>query len=132
MTTTPDHAVVTTTTATEAAARTLAARAVEERLAACAQIYPISSVYRWEGAIAQDREWRVDFKTRGDLVERLSAFLTEHHDYETPEVIAVPVVAGSAGYLDWVTRETRPDRSGPAPVSPRPASTPVQEIRPTA
>ncbi|MGW1073233.1 divalent-cation tolerance protein CutA [Streptomyces sp. NPDC002537] len=103
----PDHAVVTTTTDAEEAARTLAAELIDERLAACAQVYPISSVYRWEGKVEQAQEWRVDFKTRGDLVNQLAARIGELHAYETPEIIAVPVVAGSAAYLSWVTDETR-------------------------
>ncbi|GGZ41919.1 divalent cation tolerance protein [Streptomyces inusitatus] len=102
-----DLALVTTTTATEPQARALADAAITERLAACAQIHPISSVYRWEGKIQHDQEWRIDFKTRGSLVRSLTDFILDHHDYDTPEVIAVPVTGGSAAYLEWVAAETR-------------------------
>lgn len=111
---TPDVVVVTTTHDTEDKARALAAAAVRERLAACAQIHPVRSVYRWDGEVRESPEWRVDLKTRADLVTRLGAHLAEHHDYETPEIIAVPVVAGSADYLAWVVAET----VGTAPGSP--------------
>ncbi|WP_433543995.1 divalent-cation tolerance protein CutA (plasmid) [Streptomyces sp. CA-294286] len=100
------YAVVTTTTDDEGKAHTLAARAVDERLAACAQVYPVASVYRWEGAVERAQEWRIDFKTRGELVAALAACLGEWHDYDTPEVVAVPVVAGSTAYLDWVSAQT--------------------------
>ncbi|GHF38562.1 divalent-cation tolerance protein CutA [Streptomyces morookaense] len=103
----PAYAVVTTTADAEAKARFLAAEVIGDRLAACAQVYPVSSVYRWEGKVEQAQEWRVDFKTRGELVERLAERIGELHDYDTPEIIAVPVVAGSAGYLAWVGDETR-------------------------
>ncbi len=101
-----DLAVVTTTHDEEAKARELATAAVRERLAACAQVYPISSVYWWDGEVQSTAEWRIDFKTRADLSTRLAAFITEHHSYDTPEVITVPVVTGSTAYLDWVNAET--------------------------
>ncbi|MEV4560503.1 divalent-cation tolerance protein CutA [Kitasatospora sp. NPDC049285] len=98
--------VVTTTHDAEDKARALAAAVVGERLAACAQVYPIRSVYRWEGEVQDAAEWRTDFKTRADLGDRLTAYIRAHHDYDTPEVIAVPVVAGSDAYLGWVAAET--------------------------
>ncbi|MQS13049.1 divalent-cation tolerance protein CutA [Streptomyces kaniharaensis] len=98
--------VVTTTHETEDRARDLASAAVRDRLAACAQVYPVRSVYWWEGEVQDAEEWRIDLKTRAELADRLGAFLTERHPYETPEVVAVPVVAGSPGYLAWVTAET--------------------------
>ncbi|MEV8094733.1 divalent-cation tolerance protein CutA [Kitasatospora sp. NPDC085879] len=103
-----DVLVVTTTHDAEEKARVLAALVVRERLAACAQVYPIGSVYWWDGEVQSAPEWRIDFKTRADLADRLTAFLRAHHDYETPEVVAVPVVAGSDAYLDWVAAETAP------------------------
>ncbi|MFF0739612.1 divalent-cation tolerance protein CutA [Streptomyces sp. NPDC004111] len=109
MTTTPAYAVLTTTTDTEEKAGALADAVVGERLAACAQICPVSSVYRWEGAVVRGQEWRVDFKTRGDLVARLAARVGELHDYDTPEVVVVPVTDGSAAYLEWVSAETAGD-----------------------
>lgn len=105
--TTYEHAMVTTTYDAEDKARALAADAINERLAACAQVYPIASVYRWEGKVEHEQEWRVDFKTRADLVDGLTARIKERHDYDTPEVIAVPIVSGSADYLTWITDETQ-------------------------
>ncbi|MEW1908340.1 divalent-cation tolerance protein CutA [Kitasatospora sp. NPDC085895] len=104
--TTRDVLVVTTTHDAQEKARALAELVVRERLAACAQVYPIDSVYRWEGEVRSEPEWRIDFKTTAGVVDRLTAFLREHHGYETPEVVAVPVVAGSEAYLAWVAAET--------------------------
>ncbi|MDO0928016.1 divalent-cation tolerance protein CutA [Streptomyces sp. TG1A-8] len=104
--TTCEYAVVTTTHDAEDKAHALAAAVIEGRLAACAQIYPVTSVYRWRGRVAGGREWRVDFKTRGDLVAELTALIRERHDYDTPEIVAVPVLSGSPEYLTWITDET--------------------------
>jgi periplasmic divalent cation tolerance protein len=104
-----DHVVVTTTTDREERARTLASDAVAAGLAACAQVVgPITSVYRWQGEVRTDLEWRVELKTAADRVAALTEHLAAHHDYELPEIIATPITGGSAAYLDWVVRETRP------------------------
>ncbi|TWF82835.1 divalent-cation tolerance protein CutA [Kitasatospora viridis] len=106
MTTNADLVVVTTTHEDEPKARALARQVVEARLAACAQVYPVRSVYWWEGEVQEAGEWRIDFKTRADLAGPLTGFIGERHGYEVPEVIAVPVVAGAPGYLEWVREET--------------------------
>jgi periplasmic divalent cation tolerance protein len=103
---TPDFLVVTTTHESEAAARELAASVVRARLAACAQVYPIQSIYWWDGAVQDSPEYRVDFKTRADLSPQLTAFISTHHTYDTPEIIATPVATGSPAYLTWLTDET--------------------------
>ena len=109
----PDHVIVTTTTDSVQAARSLASRAVEARLGACAQIVgPITSVYRWEGEIHTDPEWRVEVKTAADRVEALVGLLKEHHGYDVPEIIATPIEGGSAEYLTWLVSETRGTRAG--------------------
>lgn len=100
---------VLTTTGSEAAAQALARGAVAARLAACAQIDgPVTSVYRWEGEVRADREWRVLFKTAAARYPELEEHLREVHDYDVPEVIASPVVRGSAAYTEWVAAETAP------------------------
>ncbi|RAJ41809.1 uncharacterized protein involved in tolerance to divalent cations [Kitasatospora sp. SolWspMP-SS2h] len=103
------YLVVTTTHEDEAAARALAATLVRERLAACAQLHPVRSVYRWDGEVRDAPEWRVDLKTRAALADRLVTRIGELHSYDTPEVIAVPVTAGSPAYLAWLDTETTPE-----------------------
>lgn len=98
---------VLTTTDSEEKARALAAGAVRERVAACAQISaPVLSVYRWDGAVQTDPEWQVLFKTSAARYDTLEAYLREAHDYDVPEIIATPVVRGGADYLAWVAEET--------------------------
>ncbi|WP_123517142.1 divalent-cation tolerance protein CutA [Streptomyces sp. 2132.2] len=90
--------------AEEAAA--LARTAVEERLAACAQVTgPVTSVYRWQEALETSQEWQVLFKTTEAVYPALEARLTAGHPYDTPEIIATPVVRGSERYLAWVAAE---------------------------
>ncbi|MFP5069468.1 divalent-cation tolerance protein CutA [Pseudonocardia nantongensis] len=103
-----EHVVVLTTTDSERAAADLAAAAVDARLAACAQVVgPLTSVFRWEGAVRTEPEWRVELKTAADRVEALTAHLRERHSYDVPEIIATPIAGGSADYLAWLTDETR-------------------------
>ncbi|GHA92350.1 MULTISPECIES: divalent-cation tolerance protein CutA [Streptomyces] len=103
----PAWLTVLTTTDSEEKAHTLAQGAVEARLAACAQISaPVTSVYRWHNAIETSQEWQVLFKTTARRYDELEAHLVAAHDYDTPEIIATPIVRGSARYLGWVTAET--------------------------
>ncbi|WP_267245685.1 divalent-cation tolerance protein CutA [Streptomyces sp. PR69] len=98
---------VLTTTDSAEKAESLARGAVEARLAACAQISaPVTSVYRWNGAIETAQEWQILFKTTRHRYEALEAHLIAAHDYDTPEVIATPVVRGGTAYLEWVAAET--------------------------
>ncbi|RSM41252.1 divalent-cation tolerance protein CutA [Amycolatopsis balhimycina DSM 5908] len=105
---TAEHVIVTSTTDSESAARELAVKVIEARLGACAQIVgPVTSVYRWEGAVQTGREWRVEIKTTADRVPALTESLRQLHGYDLPEIIATPIEGGSGEYLAWVTTETR-------------------------
>lgn len=98
--------VVTTTDSREDADR-LARSAVEGRLAACAQVVgPVTSTYWWEGAVETATEWQCVLKTTAARFEELRAHLEREHSYDTPEIVATPIVAGAAAYLDWIQRET--------------------------
>lgn len=102
-----DFLTVLTTTDAREKAEGLARGAVEARLAACAQVSsPVTSVYRWEGAVEETKEWQVLLKTTTARYAELEAHLRAAHDYDEPEIIATPVTHGSTGYLTWVTQET--------------------------
>jgi periplasmic divalent cation tolerance protein len=106
-----DVLTVLTTTDSAAKAAELARGAVGARVAACAQISaPVTSVYRWEGAVETATEWQVLFKTTVSRYPALEAHLRAAHDYDVPEIIATPVVSGGADYLAWVDAETAPRR----------------------
>jgi periplasmic divalent cation tolerance protein len=80
---------------------------VEERLAACANIVgPIRSIYRWREELQDEPEHLLLVKTRRNLFNRLAERVGELHSYETPGIIALPVIAGSAPYLEWVGAST--------------------------
>jgi periplasmic divalent cation tolerance protein len=89
-----------------ATARRLAGGLVEEGLAACVNILPeIRSIYRWRGATQDDGEVLMIAKTTRLSYAMLEAWLLRHHPYDVPEVLALPVTAGSSAYLDWVLNE---------------------------
>lgn len=101
-----DFVTVLTTVATEAVAKALARALVERKLAACVQRLQISSCYAWDGAIRDEPEILLLIKTRRALYPPLEAAIRELHAYTTPEIIALPVVAGSQPYLDWLAETT--------------------------
>jgi periplasmic divalent cation tolerance protein len=104
---------VITTTASREEAERIARGLVEERLAACVQVLgPIASTYRWEGAIDNSQEWRCEAKSRADLYGEIEKAIRRLHSYQVPEILAVPVAAGSADYLAWIDREVKRAEDG--------------------
>jgi periplasmic divalent cation tolerance protein len=99
--------VVITTAPNQEQAKTMARSVLEARLAACAQIQAIQSLYWWDGKIAEDDEHLIMFKTTVDRYSEIERVILSVHPYETPEIIQLPVEAGYAKYLSWIARETR-------------------------
>ena len=98
---------VVTTTATQEDARKIAGALVEQRLAGCVQIVgPIESSYRWQGKIETAAEWQCWIKTRHELYDKVEQAIRKLHTYEVPEILAVPIVAGSKPYLRWLDEIT--------------------------
>ena len=80
---------------------------VGERLAACANVLDgMTSIYWWERSVQESDEASLILKTRGELVERLTARIRELHSYECPCVVAMPIAAGNPAYLEWISQET--------------------------
>jgi periplasmic divalent cation tolerance protein len=99
-----EHIQVLTTVASEEEAERISAALLERRLAACVQtVGPIVSRYRWRGELAEEREWLCLAKTEARLYGEVEAAIRALHSYEKPEILAIPVLAGSAGYLAWVS-----------------------------
>jgi periplasmic divalent cation tolerance protein len=91
-----------TAASSEEAAR-LAERLVESRLAACVQILPeVESVYRWQGQVERQKEILLIAKTTSSKFEQLEREVRGIHSYDTPEIVAVPLTAGSGPYLRWL------------------------------
>jgi periplasmic divalent cation tolerance protein len=103
-----------TTTASRADARRIGRALVDRRLAACVQIVgPIESTYRWQGKVATAREWLCLIKTTSARYPQVATAIEALHPYDTPEIIAVPIVAGSRRYLDWLASSVRPPAANP-------------------
>jgi periplasmic divalent cation tolerance protein len=83
-------------------AEEMAAALVEARLAACAQVWPISSIYRWQGEIEQAQEHRLEGKTLASALPALESFIRERHSYEVPEIIAHATSFVSESYSRWI------------------------------
>ena len=105
---TPEEFVVVLVTAgsSEEAAR-IGQTLVAERLAACANVIgPIRSIYRWRGAVEDAAEHLLLLKARARDVTVLGERVRALHSYEVPEVLALPIRAGSAAYLAWLAEST--------------------------
>jgi periplasmic divalent cation tolerance protein len=99
--------VVTTTERREDAER-IAGMLIEKRLAACVQIVgPVLSIYRWKENIERAEEWQCHIKTRAGLYGAVEAAIKANHPYETPEIIALPILQGSREYLTWLREKTQ-------------------------
>jgi periplasmic divalent cation tolerance protein len=84
---------------------------VERRLAACVQVIgPIASRYRWKGEVQEEREWQCLAKTEAKGYDEVEAAIRETHSYEEPEILAIPILAGSSGYLGWISENVGPAR----------------------
>ncbi|MBK7073913.1 MAG: divalent-cation tolerance protein CutA [Myxococcales bacterium] len=105
----PDSiAVVLSTLPDDERAVAIARALVDDGVAACVNLVPgVRSIYRWEGAVADDREQLAIIKTRRDRVDALVARLRELHPYQVPEAIVLPVAGGHAAYLAWVAQSVR-------------------------
>jgi periplasmic divalent cation tolerance protein len=102
-----DAIVVLVTTPTPERAAEIARALVEERLAACGNVLPaIRSIYRWEGKVQDEAEALLVLKTTRARFEALRERVLALHPYQVPEIIALPVEAGSAPYLGWIAGET--------------------------
>ncbi|WP_107498949.1 divalent-cation tolerance protein CutA [Actinacidiphila yeochonensis] len=104
-----DFVQVSTATETREQAVDLAESVVQGRLAAGAQVVgPVLSVFWHRGEFGTGEEWQLLLKTTVERYPALEAHLLERHPWEKPEVVAVPIVAGSEAYLRWVADSTEP------------------------
>ena len=95
--------IVLTTTGSRDEADRLATALVERQLAGCVQILgPITSVYRWQGAVERGEEWLCVIKSLEAKFPALKVAIKELHSYDTPQIVMLPITAGSADYLAWL------------------------------
>jgi periplasmic divalent cation tolerance protein len=90
-----------------AVARAMARALLDERLAACVNIGgSVESLYHWQGRIETGEEVPLVVKTRAPLYSKVEDAIRKFHPYDTPEIVAIPIVAGEARYLGWLAAET--------------------------
>lgn len=104
-----DALLVMTTCADAAVADRIALALVEQGLAACVnQCAPVKSVFRWQGKVERATEIMLLIKTTRERYGALELAIKQLHPYDLPEIIAVPISAGHAGYLRWISEQTTP------------------------
>ncbi|OAN13139.1 cytochrome C biogenesis protein [Photobacterium jeanii] len=99
------YCVVMTTFADDKVGKRIIDSLIEKRLAACIQVQAIESYYHWQGEVNCDAEKQVMIKTKCALYSQVEAEILRLHDYETPEIIQLPIIAGFKDYLGWINDE---------------------------
>ncbi len=103
-----DYIQVITTTETKEEAQEIARALVQKRLAGCVQVVgPVTSTYWWQDEVETAEEWQCLIKSNGRVYLELEATIIEVHPYDTPEIIATPIVTGSQAYLNWLDEELK-------------------------
>ncbi|MBF2025459.1 MAG: divalent-cation tolerance protein CutA [Oscillatoriales cyanobacterium C42_A2020_001] len=100
--------VVLVTAPSRAQAAAIAKTLVELKLAACVNLLPICSIYTWQGDLQTEEEWQLLIKSELSKFVELEAKLRAIHPYEVPEIIALPILAGSQPYLQWIADHVNP------------------------
>ena len=104
---TPDIRLIYITAEDTEEARAIGRALVEARLAACANVLgPMTSIYRWEGAVQEGAEAVLIAKTTAALADALTAKVRELHGYDCPCIVVLPVEGGNPAFLDWIAAET--------------------------
>ena len=108
MKTASSFCLVLVTIGTEKDALRISRVLVKNRLAACVNIIPlIRSVYSWRGKLKNEREWLLLIKARRKSLEKLESAVRDHHPYDVPEILALPLFLGSGTYLRWLFEQTK-------------------------
>jgi periplasmic divalent cation tolerance protein len=103
-----DRILVLITANSEEEARKIAELLVREKKAACVNIVPrVDSLFRWKGKIDSARESLLLVKTKSSLLSEIIGLVKQAHSYEVPEIIALPIIAGSEEYLKWLDKACR-------------------------
>jgi periplasmic divalent cation tolerance protein len=104
-----NYGVVLVTVVSSQEAAKIAQNLLEQKLAACVKIFPVESWYLWQGEINRDREYQLIIKTDLNKFADLEQQIRTLHSYEVPEIVALPLVAGSKPYLNWLKENLKPE-----------------------
>ena len=94
--------IIYSTFSSQKEAKRLGELLVKNRMAACVNIFPIDSIYRWKNKIAKDKEWSVFIKTKKKNFRKIEQFILKKHSYTTPCIIAIPVQRVTSKYRKWL------------------------------
>lgn len=97
------YAIVLVTASSQQEAEAIAKALVAAKMAACVSLMPVYSIYTWQNQIHSGQEWQMVIKTNLSHFSQLEKKIRELHSYEVPEIIALPIVAGSQPYLQWIS-----------------------------
>ncbi len=103
-----DYCAILVSASSQAQAEEIATVLVKSQLAACVSLGPITSIYTWDKKLHQEPEWQLIIKTKFILFAAIAAKIQELHSYEVPEIIALPLIAGSQPYLQWISKQVAP------------------------
>lgn len=104
-----DKVVILVTAASRRECGKIACHLVDKKLAACVNItQPIRSIYRWEGEIADEKEYLMLIKSTRELFPEIKLEISKLHSYHTPEIICLPIIEGSRDYLQWISDSVKP------------------------
>lgn len=102
------YVVVCVTAKDRSEAKTIAQNLLQEKLAACVNIVDsVQSFFWWQGSVDEANEVVLIVKTRADAMDQVISTVKSLHSYETPEIIALPIVGGSKDYLNWIDSSVR-------------------------
>ena len=101
------YCLVMVTVADSEEGKKIAQALLTEKLAACISMTPVESFYTWQEKINHDREWQLFIKTRFNLFSQVAEKIQTLHSYDVPEIIALPILAGSQPYLNWIADSTK-------------------------
>src|SRR5271166_3202252 len=100
------YVTVITTAGSAEEAQKISQALITGKKAACVQIFPVTSCYFWNERIVNDPEIMMFIKTQQSLYEDVQAIIRSVHSYDVPEIICLPILKGSAAYLDWISKVT--------------------------
>jgi len=100
--------VVLSTCGSKSEARLIARELVKRRLAACVNILPVTSFYRWDKKLENESEWLLIIKTRSELFTRVNSRIRKLNKAQVPEIVSLKINDGLTSYLKWLDNETRP------------------------
>ena len=97
-----DYSIIITTCPEKDSAKSIAKLLINNRLAACVQMFPIESMYIWQDRVFDENEIMLFIKTKKVLLDKISALIKKHHTYDVPEIIQIPITGGLPQYMRWI------------------------------